>query len=53
LDGEFGVESDTGLFKCGDGITKWNELDYFFGNGVSINTYTSLDDAPAAGENQY
>lgn len=26
--GEFGVETDTGYFKLGDGVTAWNALDY-------------------------
>lgn len=31
---EFGVESDTWLFKVGDGVTRWNDLDYY-GTGGS------------------
>lgn len=27
-DGEMGVESDTDLFKIGDGLTAWTALDY-------------------------
>ena len=30
---EIGYESDTGLFKIGDGTTTWNNLDYFSGGG--------------------
>jgi enamine deaminase RidA (YjgF/YER057c/UK114 family) len=28
LDGQIGIESDTGKFKFGDGITAWTSLDY-------------------------
>ena len=28
LEGEIGIENDTGLFKIGDGITSWSELSY-------------------------
>lgn len=28
LDGEFGIEKDTRLFKIGDGVLAWNDLDY-------------------------
>lgn len=28
-DGEPGVESDTGSFKIGDGVTPWRELEYY------------------------
>lgn len=27
--GEPGVETDTGIFKIGDGVTPWNQLDYY------------------------
>lgn len=27
--GEHGLESDTGLFKIGDGVTRWNSLEYY------------------------
>lgn len=30
--GEPGYEIDTGLLKIGDGITSWNDLDYFIGD---------------------
>ena len=26
--GEMGIETDTRLFKIGDGVTNWSELDY-------------------------
>lgn len=29
LEGEPGLETDTGLLKYGDGVTAWNELPYF------------------------
>jgi hypothetical protein len=28
-DGEMGYEKDTGKMKIGDGIKRWNQLDYF------------------------
>ena len=28
LDGEFGLETDTGLMKMGNGVTPWNSLPY-------------------------
>lgn len=28
LEGEFGLESDTGKAKMGDGVHKWNDLPY-------------------------
>lgn len=31
--GEFGIETDTNLFKIGDGSTAWNSLDYAGGGG--------------------
>lgn len=35
LEAEMGVETDTGLFKFGDGTTAWNLLDYA-GGGVGV-----------------
>lgn len=32
-EGELGIESDTGLIKIGDGITPWEQLDYYTGEG--------------------
>jgi len=29
LDGELGIEKNTGRFKVGDGATTWNSLGYF------------------------
>ncbi len=28
LEGEFGIEKDTKLFKIGDGVTSWADLEY-------------------------
>ena len=36
LKGELGVEIDTGLMKVGDGVKKWNELDYVNDSEVDI-----------------
>ena len=33
--GEMGVEIDTRLFKIGDGVTNWSELDY---GALAVNT---------------
>ena len=33
--GERGLEKDTGLEKIGDGVTRWNSLDYTGGGGSS------------------
>ena len=33
--GEIGLESDTGLFKYGDGRRTWRELDYAYGSGLT------------------
>jgi len=46
LAGEYGVESDTGVVKCGDGSTAWASL----GMAFSISAYilTLLNDADAA-----
>lgn len=30
-EGELGLELDTGMFKVGDGVHTWNELDYSSG----------------------
>ena len=38
LAGEMGVESDTGLFKFGDGATAWNSLQYAL--GISSGEFT-------------
>jgi hypothetical protein len=39
LQGEPGLETDTGKLKVGDGVNAWNVLDYFGGEeGTSANT---------------
>lgn len=41
LKGEAGLESDTGLFKIGDGSTAWTSLDYFLQLGIQyLKSYT-------------
>lgn len=35
IEGEMGIESDTKLFKFGDGVTPWNDLGYAGGGGAS------------------
>lgn len=37
LNGEMGYESDTGRLKIGDGVTPWNFLQYYVGNGSGAN----------------
>lgn len=37
-DGELGFETDTGLFKIGDGIKTWNTLSYNAGNSGSVSS---------------
>lgn len=36
LAGEWGKEDDTGKVKQGDGVTAWNDLAYFGGEGGSF-----------------
>lgn len=40
--GEFGYETDTGLFKLGDGTTNWNSLPYASGTITAVNAGTGL-----------
>ena len=40
--GEPGVATDTGKFKVGDGVTRWNDLPY----------YLTVDDLPPGGDGQ-
>lgn len=40
--GEFGVETNTGLFKHGDGVTAWNTLAYAGGGGGSTSDATTV-----------
>ena len=35
LKGEIGIESDTNKFKIGDGVSTWENLDYYAGDGGS------------------
>lgn len=50
--GEYGVASDTGKHKFGDGITPWNELPYFTpgsggsGGGAALPAQFSADNIP-------
>lgn len=43
LDGELGLESDTGKFKFGDGTTSWNSLIYAGGSGASPTIATQAE----------
>jgi hypothetical protein len=36
LQGEAGLETNTGRLKYGDGVTAWNSLPYFLGDTPSI-----------------
>ena len=40
LPGEIGIESDSGRYKFGDGVTAWNDLGYARSGGEAVNTYT-------------
>ena len=42
---EFGFESDTGMLKIGDGVTYWNDLEYFTGNPDETITWRTPDHA--------
>ena len=47
LSGEICIETDTGRAKIGDGTKSWNELDYAYvlGNSLDLETWTiTLDD---------
>lgn len=49
LSGEVGIESDTGLFKIGDGSTQWTSLSYFLQTGVQyLKSYTVATLPPPA-----
>lgn len=48
-DGEMGVESDTDLFKIGDGLTAWNSLSYGGIQGTSGTNGTNGEGVPTAG----
>lgn len=40
--GEIGFETDTGLFKIGDGAGVWTTLDYAGGGGEPVNSESSV-----------
>jgi Major tropism determinant N-terminal domain len=44
--GEMGVETDTGKFKFGDGVTAWNSLSYWSAGGIDG---TASDIQPSPG----
>lgn len=44
--GEPGFETDTKVFKIGDGTTAWNDLDPI-GGGAGASSWNDLDDRPA------
>lgn len=44
LDGEFGVERETGLFKIGDGVKRWVDLVY-----GGVNNDIAAQISPATG----
>ena len=46
-EGEFGLESDTSLYKIGDGVTAWNSLAY--GTIAGTVTLNNLPANPTAG----
>lgn len=57
--GEMGYEIETGRLKIGDGVTAWNSLPYYVGNGSGANgtldgglpnsTYTDQAEIDAGG----
>jgi hypothetical protein len=50
MPGEMGIESDTGLFKFGDGKTPWNDLRYAGGGGSGGQVDTTLTQAGQAAD---
>lgn len=42
-EGEFGIETDTGKFKIGDGITAWNSIVNYF-EPLDLSGYATTDD---------
>lgn len=50
MEGEMGIESDTGLFKFGDGKTPWNNLRYAGGGGGGGQVDTSLTQSGVAAD---
>lgn len=45
---EFGIESDTGQFKIGDGITTWNSLPYANGSGAAPSALMAVPLVPSS-----
>ena len=41
-EGEIGFETDTGLFKIGNGSDAWTTLDYAGGGGEPVNSESSI-----------
>ena len=41
LAGELGIETDTGKLKIGDGVSHWNDLNYFSGSTGTVSKYDS------------
>lgn len=50
IEGEMGIESDTGLFKFGDGVTPWKNLRYAGGGGSGGQVDTTLTKAGQAAD---
>lgn len=48
-DGEIGVESDTNLFKIGDGLTAWNSRPYGGVQGTNGTNGTNGEGVPTGG----
>lgn len=48
-DGEIGIESDTDLFKIGDGLTAWTSLSYGGIQGANGTNGTDGEGVPAGG----
>ena len=52
LKGEIGIEIDTNKIKIGDGVKRWQELDYFGGdNTTSLVVVENFSDLPEVGLN--
>lgn len=50
--GEFGIESDTGRFKSGDGRRRWKELDYAAGDGIKSKIFDGYDNEKTGSERE-
>lgn len=53
FDGEPGFEKDTGLFKIGNGVTSWNNLDYFINQDAILELIDNLPGGGGSGESNY